>query len=183
MIDQSPLAILRLGSNGITDVALLARKISRPTRCVLRQLDLSDNRLKRAAGKQIGDALLDCSLETLVLANNPLSGPGIEHICMGLASPNCDLKSLDVSACSLGIPGADKMAGALAVNSVLESLALGSNAIQMYGADLLADGLRNNQSLTSLRLDNNRLGHNGLEKLMEQLGNKPSLRFLSLSQN
>ncbi|XP_033181937.1 NLR family CARD domain-containing protein 3-like isoform X2 [Anabas testudineus] len=158
---------------------------------------LSDCNLTDRCCKSISSvlSLRSSGLEELDLSGNKLQDSGMFLLCDGLKSPNCKLKRLSLTECSITRQGCLALAGALASNpSHLRELDLRKNKITCdplkapttdsdHGLDPLSEVL-NKCSLETLRLSECGLTENELKSMTSALSLNPkNLKNLDLSKN
>ncbi|KAM3615040.1 uncharacterized protein V6R79_022592 [Siganus canaliculatus] len=90
----------------------------------------------------------------LNLSDNDLDDSGIGHLCIGLQSPNCRLKTLRLNRCSLTPESCDELASVLSCpSSHLKELDLSHNDVKDQGVEQISKGLTSlSCKLESLRL-------------------------------
>uniref|UniRef100_A0A667ZP62 NACHT domain-containing protein n=1 Tax=Myripristis murdjan TaxID=586833 RepID=A0A667ZP62_9TELE len=164
MNDLSVNTIKICSSLNIQDKGLILReKIYFRQSRVKRRLDICkicNYRLSGCGLKETHWEIVASALESnphlteLDLSNNKLQDSGVKLLSAGLESPNCRLKTLRLSGCSLSESCCASLASALKSNPHLTELDLSYNKLQDSGVELLSAGLESpNCRLKTLRSD------------------------------
>ncbi|XP_062239366.1 NACHT, LRR and PYD domains-containing protein 3-like [Platichthys flesus] len=149
---------------------------------------LSSCSLSENICEELGSVLSSDSskLRELDLSDNDLQDSGVNHLCVGLESPNCVLQSLRLSSCNLSNKICKELGSVLSSDSCkLRELDLSYNNLKNSGVKLLCVGLESpNCVLQSLRLSSCNLSDKICEALGSVLSSDSSkLRELDLSNN
>ncbi|XP_026172412.1 NLR family CARD domain-containing protein 3-like isoform X2 [Mastacembelus armatus] len=149
---------------------------------------LNDCNLTADSCQAVSSALSSSSnqLLHLSLSDNVLEDLGVEHLCRGLQSPHCGLKTLRLNRCSLTQRCCGSLASVLSCQSShLKELDLSDNDIEDEGVRLLCTGLGSVQcKLEILRLSFCCVTEEGCGFLASAVKTNPShLRELDLSYN
>ena len=102
-----------------------------------------------------------------------VTGELVDRAAERLAEGDETLLALEHRGEQLRVPGADKLAEALAVNATLTGLELSGNAVGDAGAAVVAAALAANDALTSLELRYNAIGDAGARHLARALALSP----------
>jgi hypothetical protein len=177
-------------------VRTVRRLLRRGTSVPLTSLDLRDNRLRDAGCASLallwprphGDSACPPArfhLQTLKLAGNGITSAGIEALATGLASPYCELTTLDLGGSKLCAASCGYIARALTTGSTLTSLDAYHCSVNDSGAAMLAAALSVSGSLTHLRLGRNCITDDGCVALCGAMQGNTScgLTSLDLSYN
>ncbi|KAK2089223.1 NACHT, LRR and PYD domains-containing protein 13 [Saguinus oedipus] len=135
---------LCLGYNRIQDdgMQLLGAVLTHPE-CALQRLELWFCQLGARGCRHLSDALLqNRTLMHLNLSKNCLGDEGVKFLCEALGRPDCNLQSLNLSACSFTREGCQELATALKHNRNVEILDVGENDLRDDGAKLLCEALK-----------------------------------------
>ena len=180
-------------------VRTVRRLLRRGTSVPLLSLDLRDNRLRdagcaalsllwprsQAAADDGGCCPGRVHLQTLKLAGNGITSAGVEALAAGLASPCCELTTLDLGGSKLCAASCGHIANALVMGSSLRSLDFYHCSVSDSGAALLAAALSVSGNLRHLRLGRNCITDDGCVALCGAMhGNTGcGLTSLDLSYN
>ncbi|KAL1277575.1 hypothetical protein QQF64_024248, partial [Cirrhinus molitorella] len=185
---DSSLKELDLSNNDLqgSKVELLCAGLKSPN-CQLNILRLVICRLTDQCCKTVASVLQSTnSLTELDLSNNVLQDSGVEILCSGLKSPNCQLNILRLVSCDLTDQCCEHLASSLQSSDYpLRKLDLSKNDLHDSGVNLLSVGLKNpNCQLNILRLSGCMVTAEGCAALASALSSNPShLRELDLSYN
>lgn len=167
---------------GTTEVAAVCEGMKYNTTVQL--LDLTGCDLLADACKPIANMLAtNQPLRHLIMQENIIGDYGASLLCQGLAV-NCSLTTVDLKANHITGEGCDRLAAALQSSSCrLQSLNLSENDITDLGASALGSMLRENSHLCSLNLDACALSDLGIGALCQGLASNSALKELNLSNN
>ncbi len=151
----------------------------------LTALDLGASGLSVPGTKALCAALrTNSALTVLRLADNPLADEGVAHVSGLLKHTGVSaLTSVDLGGTSLGAPGAEWLARAVARSEVLGTLSLACNPLLDAGATGLLERLHPTTSLTSLSLSGCGLTDGAGEAVRVFLARNRSLARLDLAHN
>ena len=152
---------------GDAAAAFIAEAISGPY--LVTSLALVGTGVREAGVRSLAQHILHRPLKTLRLSGNYLGATGCVLIARLLATRDCQLECVDLSANFVVCDGASALAVALKTNTTLRSLALRYNHIGGQGLASLRDMLVENATLELLDLR----GNHGSD---EALGVGPALR-------
>ncbi|KAF4115056.1 hypothetical protein G5714_002545 [Onychostoma macrolepis] len=139
---------------------------------LLKDLDLSGNKLGDLDGKKLSALLMDshCKLEKIKLNKCELTEESCSALASVLSSDSNSLKDLDLSNNNLHDSGVNLLSDGLKNNCKLEKLRLSDCSITEEGYKALASALRSNPShLIELDLTGNYPGLSGVKKLSDLL--------------
>ncbi|XP_071325503.1 NACHT, LRR and PYD domains-containing protein 3-like isoform X2 [Trachinotus anak] len=153
-----------------------------------RSAKLNDCRLTANCCQALSSTLSSASSELcdLNLSDNSLQDSGVNHLCPGLQSPHCSLKTLTLNRCGLTQRCCEQLASVLScASSHLQELDLSDNDIGDSGVQLLSSGLGNVCcKLEVLRLSFCCVTEKGCGFLASAVKSNPShLRDMDLSYN
>ncbi|XP_074541979.1 NACHT, LRR and PYD domains-containing protein 3-like [Halichoeres trimaculatus] len=163
-IQSSCLRKLDLSNNNLLDsgVKLLCAGL-KCQYCELKTLRLTGCHLSRSSCEYLSSVLQSSSLTELDLSNNNLLDVGVKLLCVGLQSPNSELKTLRCAGCNLSGTSCKDLSLVIgSKSSSLRELDLSNNDLKDWGVKLLCGGLN---KLETLRVD-----HGGQQRL------KPGIR-------
>nr|XP_061796665.1 NACHT, LRR and PYD domains-containing protein 12-like [Nerophis lumbriciformis] len=169
------------------EVEILSKGLASP-HCNLEVLTLSRCSITKKGCISLAEALkvTPSHLLELDLRWNNLSDEGVEILSKGLASPNCILKVLKLSLCSITKKGCVSLAEALKLTSShLQELDLTGNNLLDEGVEILSKGLASPHCILKvLKLFRCRITSKGCVSLAEALKLNPShLQELDLTRN
>ncbi|XP_067396586.1 ribonuclease inhibitor [Emydura macquarii macquarii] len=146
---------------------------------------LDDCSLSASSCEDIGSVLgSNQSLTELKLNNNELGDSGVELLCKGLMTPNCNLQKLWLQNCNLTDACCKNLCSLLSTKQSLTELHLGDNKLGTSGVKVLCQGLMDpNCNLQKLQLEYCELTPDNCETLSSALRKKSSLKQLNLSNN
>ncbi|XP_066518299.1 uncharacterized protein [Hoplias malabaricus] len=128
--------------------------------------------------------VLKSEISCLDLSKNNLHDTGVEKLCVGLNSVNCELKTLRLALCRLGDVSCEQLSSVLP-NSSLKTLELSFNDLWDSGVEKLCKGLIDRHcKLETLRLVMCKLNEGTCSTMASVLKtDKNSLKELDLSNN
>ncbi|XP_029935042.1 NACHT, LRR and PYD domains-containing protein 12-like [Myripristis murdjan] len=177
---------LDLSDNKLQDsgVKLLSAGLESPN-CRLKTLRLTDCQVTDEGCASLASALKsNPHLTELDLSYNELLDSGVKLLSDLVESPNCSLKTLRLSHCSLSESSCASLASALKSNPHLTELDLSENELQDSDVKLLSAGLESpNCRLKILRLSDCSLSGSSCASLASALKSNPHLTELHLSEN
>ncbi|XP_052397013.1 NACHT, LRR and PYD domains-containing protein 12 isoform X5 [Carassius gibelio] len=178
---------MNMSNNDLQDsgMKLLCVGLKSPN-CQLNILRLAICKLTDQCCKTVASVLQSPnSLRELDLSKNDLQDSGVELLCVGLKSPNCQLNILRLAICKLTDQCCKTVASVLQSPNSLRELDLSKNDLQDSGVELLCAGLKNpNCQLNMLRLAGCNITDRSCEILASTLKSSDStLRELDLSHN
>ncbi|XP_073670413.1 uncharacterized protein [Paramisgurnus dabryanus] len=177
---------LNLSNNNLRDsgVKLLSDVLKNPN-CKLEKLRLYGCDVTDEGCAALASALIsNTHLRDLDLSNNKLRDSGVKLICDGLKNPNCKLEKLKLYGCDVTDEGCAALASALRSNTHLRDLNLSNNNLRDSGVKLLSDVLKNpNCKLEKLRLSYCYVTDEGCAALTSALISNSHLRDLDLFDN
>ncbi|XP_062376503.1 NACHT, LRR and PYD domains-containing protein 3-like [Sardina pilchardus] len=186
LLSANSLKQLDLSSNNINDCGVqhLSAGLCHGD-CNLEILRLSDNKLRTKSCEAVAAVLKSAnSLVELDLSNNVLKDSGLQHLSVGLGSPECKLQKLRLADCELSDVSCATVAEVLLSANSLKQLDLSSNNINDCGVQHLSAGLCHGDcNLEILRLSDNKLRTKSCEAVAAVLKSANSLVELDLSNN
>jgi len=121
---------------------------------IISNLSLAYNGLTRSSSSFIGDIVLSCKVEVLVINGNSTIGESEEFYTM-LTNPSSMLTELSMDCVSLSSIAARKLFTAVKDNNKLKKLDISDNAITDDVAEIMATALAANKSLVKLWMSAN----------------------------
>ncbi|CAM4584307.1 unnamed protein product [Leuciscus chuanchicus] len=166
------LKTLRFLSHDADEACQYVRGIVGKNLLLLRELNLSGNKLEETRVNQIAALLQDkhCKLNTLMLNNNSITAEGCAALTSAFNSNPSNLIELDLSGNKLGNSGIKKICVLLENTQFgLEKLNLSGCSITEEGYTSLTSSLKSNSSLIELDLRGNDPGRSGVNELNDLL--------------
>ncbi len=176
------LKVLDLTNTGLMDegAILLLSNVKNST---LEYLYLASNGLTEKTCEYIAHPLKISKLKQLALGCNRLKNNGAKFLADFLSHPECQLQSLEIASCGIGVEGAKYIANALKINKSLVTLNIGflkstndleevPNLIGSLGATYFAEMLLVNQTLLSLDLVYTGIQQGGIDALADVVSNQ-----------
>lgn len=160
---NSSLTTLTLARNQIGDEGMthLVAGLTANGQSKLAVLHLTDVSVTGAGLDSLAELIEspNCSLETLALSFNDLSGASTRFF--EALGANSSLRTLHLKDCHLATSHADALSAALAHNATLKELDLSDNLLDSDAVAAIARGIHTNTTLQTLKLGNNRAGDAG----------------------
>lgn len=153
----------------------------------LESIDLSDNPMEPAIGKNLADLTFKHKgLKRLLLNDLCLGDEGITLLCGPLAQPDScpELEHLELSLNEISRDSSPAVATVLASKRrTLQVVVLCENDLECAGAIHVATGLQGAPALEELNLSTNMIGRVGAMAVAKTCAGAPKLKMLSLNDN
>lgn len=177
---------LHLGDNklGTSGVKTLCQGLLDPN-CKLQSLQLEYCEFTAANAELLSSALrTKSSLKELNLSNNKLKDAAVKKLCQALLEANCKLQSLQMENCGITAAGCGDLSTLLSAMPTLTELCIGENKIGDAGVAVLCQGLLNpNCKIEKLWLWECGISPAGCKDLSNAISSKETLKELSLMGN
>jgi Ran GTPase-activating protein (RanGAP) involved in mRNA processing and transport len=151
----------RLGDEGCS---ILCQAIARMSGGALEEIDLDNNRIRRAGAQDLALILRNGKVASLSISANRMGDEAVARLGEGLVSQSCRVEYLDISANEAGELTCKALAAALAAHDTkLKSLDISWNSLRGHAGAKLTEALLHNTCLTSLNAAWN--GFGGMESV------------------
>ncbi|KAL6481020.1 hypothetical protein MHYP_G00091000, partial [Metynnis hypsauchen] len=188
-LETSSLKELDISHNDLQDsgVEVLSAGL-KSSHCQLEILRLASCNLGKKACDSMQSVLTleTSSLKELDISHNDLQDSGVEVLSVGLKSSRCQLETLRLASCNLGIKACDSLQSVLTLEtSSLKELDISHNDFHYSGVLVLSAGLKSSHcQLEILRLSGCMVTAKGCSSLASALSSNPShLKELDLTYN
>lgn len=177
---------LHLGDNklGTSGVKTLCQGLLDPN-CKLQYLHLGYCEFSAATTEALSSALrTQSSLKELTLSDNKLKDAGVKRLCQALLDANCKLELLQLEKCGITAASCEDLSAVLTAMPSLKELCIGENKIGDAGLAVLCQGVLNpNCKIEKLWLWECAISPTGCKDLSNIISNKESLKEMSLLGN
>ncbi|KAJ6665006.1 hypothetical protein lerEdw1_005237 [Lerista edwardsae] len=177
---------LYLGDNklGTSGVKTLCQGLQDPN-CKLQYLNLDYCEFSAAAAEALSSALrTQSSLKELSLSNNKLKDAAVKRVCQALLDAGCKLESLQLENCGITAASCGALSTVLTTKPSLKELCIGENKIGDAGLAVLCEGVLNpNCRIEKLWLWECAVSSTGCKDLSDVISTKETLKEMSLLGN